>query len=153
MTPTHVSLLLALVCLVAGWQVIRIPKSAIEMAVGPSLMPALIVAGLSIVSLLYGVSAYRGLQADDASDLERVALPGSTSRFLFLLGAAIIFIGLVNLVGFIPSATLCGVSIARAFEARINLKSFLICGAIVIFFWFLFSKILGISLGPAFTLP
>lgn len=152
MTPIRVSLLLGLVCLMAGWQVIQIPESAIEMAVGPALMPALIVAGLSLVSLLYGIGAYRGLQADDAADPEQAALSGSTTRFLFLLGAGAIFIGLVGLVGFVPSATLCGVCIARAFDAPINLKSFLICGAIVIFFWFLFSKILGIGLGPALTL-
>jgi len=151
MTPIRVSLLLGLVCLVAGWQVIQIPESAIEMAVGPSLMPALIVAGLSL-SLLYGIGAYRGLQADDAADPDQAALSGSTTRFLFLMGAGIIFIGLVGVVGFVPSATLCGVCIARAFDAPINLKSFLICGAIVIFFWLLFSKILGIGLGPALTL-
>ncbi len=152
MTPIRVSLLLGLICLVAGWQVIQIPQSAIEMAVGPSLMPALIVAGLSLVSLLYGVSAYRGQQTDDAADPEQAALSGSTTRFLFLLGAGAVFIGLVSPRGFIPSATLCGVCIGRAFDAPINLKSFLICGAIVIFFWFLFSKILGIGLGPAITL-
>ena len=152
MTPIRVSLLLGLVCLVAGWQVIQIPESAIEMAVGPSLMPALIVAGLSLVSLLYGIGAYRGLQADDAADPDQAALSGSTTRFLFLMGAGIIFIGLVGVVGFVPSATLCGVCIARVFDAPINLKSFLICGAIVIFFWLLFSKILGIGLGPALTL-
>ena len=152
MTPIRVSLLLGLICLVAGWQVIQIPQSAIEMAVGPSLMPALIVAGLSLVSLLYGVSAYRGQQTDDAADPEQAALSGSTTRFLFLLGAGAVFIGLVSPLGFIPSATLCGVCIGHAFDAPINLKSFLICGAIVIFFWFLFSKILGIGLGPAITL-
>jgi hypothetical protein len=152
MTPIRVSLLLGLVCLVAGWQVAQIPQSAIEMAVGPSLMPALIVAGLSLVSLLYGISAYRGLQSDDAADPEHAAVSGSTTRLLFLLGAGVVFIGLVGLVGFIPSAILCGVLIARAFDAPINLKSFLICGAIVIFFWFLFSKILGIGLGPALTM-
>ena len=40
MTPLRVALLLAAVCAVAGWQVTLIPESAIQMAVGPVLVPA-----------------------------------------------------------------------------------------------------------------
>jgi hypothetical protein len=39
--------------------------------------------------------------------------------------------------------------VARAFDAALNLKSALICGAISLSFWLLFAKVLGVGLGPA----
>ena len=76
MTPLRVALLLAVVCAVAGWQVTLIPESAIQMAVGPVLVPAMAAAALSVVTLVYGLSAWRGRQVDEASDPAAAPLPG-----------------------------------------------------------------------------
>ena len=44
---------------------------------------------------------------------------------------------------------LCGMGVARAFDAPLGLKSALICAAIASTFWFVFAQLLGVGLGPA----
>ena len=62
MTPVRLALLLLAVCGVAAWQLTVIPPSLMQMTVGPVLAPAAIVAALTVVALLYGLSAWRGRQ-------------------------------------------------------------------------------------------
>ena len=57
MTPLRVALALLVVCAVAAWQVTVIPASMMQMTVGASLVPALVVVGLTVLALLYGWSA------------------------------------------------------------------------------------------------
>lgn len=153
MTPLRVALLLAAVCAVAGWQVTLIPESAIQMAVGPVLVPAVAAAALSVVTLVYGLSAWRGRQVDEASDPAAAPLPGAAGRFASLLGGGLVFMLLVVPLGFVIPATLCGMGVARAFDARPGLKSAAVCGTIAIAFWVLFSVWLGVGLGPALRWP
>jgi hypothetical protein len=68
---------------------------------------------------------------------------------LSLLGGGVAFIALVIPLGFVLPATLCGMCIARAFDAPFNGKSLLICGLIAGVFWFVFARLLGVGLGPA----
>lgn len=149
MTPFRVGLLLLLVCLLATWQTGLIPESAIQMAVGPTLVPALITGLLSVTVLLYTVSAWRGRQVDEASEPAHTALPGSNRRMMTLLAGGIVFMATVSFAGFALPATLCGMLIARSFDAPFNLKSFLICASIAVAFWCLFAKVLGVGIGPA----
>lgn len=149
MTPPRVAVLLLAICAVAGWQVSVIPESAIQMAVGPDMVPAVVVLIMSIVSVLYAFSAFRGQQRDEASEEEHSALPGSQLRMATLLLGGVIFIVLVPVSGFVIPATLCGMCIARSFDAPLNLRSALICGSVALAFWVLFAKILLIGLGPA----
>jgi hypothetical protein len=138
MTPVRLALLLLAVCGVAAWQVTVIPPSLMQMTVGPVLAPAAIVAALTLVALLYGWSAWRGRQVD-----------GATTRMLSLLGGGVAFITLVIPLGFVLPGTLCGMCIARAFDAPFNGKSLLICGLIASVFWFVFARLLGVGLGSA----
>jgi hypothetical protein len=153
MTPLRVALLLAVVCAVAGWQVTLIPESAIQMAVGPVLVPAVAAAALSVVTLVYGLSAWRGRQVDEASDPAAAPLPGAAGRFASLLGGGLAFMLLVVPLGFVIPATLCGMGVAHAFDARPGLKSATICGTIALVFWVVFSVWLGVGLGPAVRWP
>jgi hypothetical protein len=153
MTPLRVALLLAVVCAVAGWQVTLIPESAIQMAVGPVLVPAMAAAALSVVTLVYGLSAWRGRQVDEASDPAAAPLPGAAGRFASLLGGGLAFMLLVVPLGFVIPATLCGMGVALAFDARPGLKSATICGTIALVFWVVFSVWLGVGLGPAVRWP
>ena len=84
MTPLRLALLLLAVCGVAAWQLTVIPQSLMQMTVGPVLAPAAIVAGLTLVALLYGLSAWRGQQVDLSQEAGQEALPGSTTRLLSL---------------------------------------------------------------------
>ena len=86
MTPLRLALWLLAVCGVAAWQLTVIPQSLMQMTVGPVLAPAAIVAGLTLVTVLYGLSAWRGRQVDLSQEAGQEALPGSTTRLLSLLG-------------------------------------------------------------------
>jgi hypothetical protein len=101
------------------------------------------------VALLYGLSAWRGRQVDLSHDEGQAPLPGAASRLLSLLGGGVAFIVLVIPLGFVLPGTLCGMCIARAFDAPFNSKSLLICGLIAGVFWFVFARLLGVGLGPA----
>lgn len=149
MTPLRVALLLALVCGVASWQAFVIPESAIQMAVGPSLVPAAIVGMLSLTCALYAISAWRGRQVDESLAEGAQPLPGGLARLAFLVAGGLVFMAGVSLAGFVVPAALCGMCIARAFDAPLGWKSAMICSAIALVFWSLFSLVLGVSLGPA----
>lgn len=148
MTPLRIALLLAALCGVAAWQVSVIPQSLMQMTVGATLVPAAVVAGLSALALLYGLSAWRGGQVDESQQDGQTPLPCANQRLLFLLGGGLAFMGLVIPLGFILPATLCGMGVARAFDAPLNLKSFGLCGLMASVFWVVFAQVLGVGLGP-----
>ena len=149
MTPLRVALILAALCGVAAWQVGVIPESLMQMTVGPTLVPAAVVGGLAVLTLLYGLSAWRGQQADESLQEDQQPLPGANRRLAFLLGGGLAFMVLVVPLGFVVPGTLCGMGVARAFDAPLGLKSALLCGAIATLFWLLFAQVLGVGLGPA----
>ena len=149
MTPIRVALILAALCGVAAWQVGVIPESLMQMTVGPTLVPAVVVGGLAVLTLLYGLSAWRGQQADESLQEDQQPLPGANRRLSFLLGGGLAFMVLVVPLGFVVPGTLCGMGVARAFDAPLGLKSALLCGAIATLFWLLFAQVLGVGLGPA----
>jgi hypothetical protein len=149
MTPLRVALLLAALCGVAAWQVTVIPVSLMQMTVGPVLAPGVIVGALSVFALLYGVSAWRGRQADESAEPDQSPLPGANGRMLSLLGGGVLFMALVIPLGFVIPGTLCGMGVARAFDAPLGFKSAAVCAAIASTFWVVFAQLLGVGLGPA----
>lgn len=149
MKPLHVALLLLGVSAVAAWQVTVIPSSAMQMTVGATLVPAIVVGLLALVALLYGISAWRGRQVDESLEPDQTPLPGSRARLLYLLGGGAAFMALVAPLGFVIPAALCGMGVARAFDAPLGVKSALVCGGIAAVFWFVFARLLGVGLGPA----
>ena len=149
MSPVHVAILLVSLCGLAAWQVTVIPESLMQMTVGPVLAPGVIVAALSVMALLYGLSAWRGRQTDESHGPDQSPLPGAHTRMLSLLGGGVAFMALVVPLGFVIPGTLCGMGVARAFDAPLGLKSALVCGAIASTFWFVFAQLLGVGLGPA----
>jgi hypothetical protein len=149
MTPFRVALLLAALCAVAAWQVTAISESMMQMTVGPVLAPTVIVAALSLFAVLYGISAWRGRQADESQGPDQSPLPGASTRMLSLLGGGVAFMVLVSPLGFVIPGTLCGMGVARAFDAPLGLPSALVCAAIASVFWFVFAQLLGVGLGPA----
>jgi len=149
MKPLHVAFILAILSAVGAWQVTLIPESLMQMTVGPSLVPGVVVAGLSVLALLYGISAVRGRQVDESHAEDQSPLPGASTRLLSLLGGGLAFIALIGPLGFVIPAALCGMGVARSFDAPYGLKSLLICAAIATCFWLLFAVVLGVGLGPA----
>ncbi len=148
MSPLRIAIVLAILCAVAAWQVSVIPESLMQMTVGPTLVPAAVVAGLSVLVLLYGISAVRGRQVDESHTEDQRPLAGASTRLLSLLAGGVAFMALVLPLGFIIPGTLCGMGVARAFDAPLSLKSTVICGLIATAFWVLFARVLGVGLGP-----
>ena len=148
MTVLRVAALLAALCGVAAWQVTQIPDSLMQMTLGPTLVPAVVVALLSLLTLIYGISAWRGDQADESLDPGQSPLPGAPRRLCSLLAGGVAFMVLLQPLGFIIPGTLCGIGVARAFDAPLKFKTLLIAAAIASAFWVLFAKALGVALGP-----
>ena len=149
MTPLRVAYCLLALGLVAAWQVTVIPESPIQMPVGPVLTPAVVAGLLLLLAVLYGISAWRGRQVDAVEGDDGQPLPGANRRMLTLLIGGVAFIALVVPLGFVIPATLCGMGVAKAFDAPFGLRSALMCGSIALVFWTLFAQILGVGLGPA----
>ena len=153
MTPWRLALLLAALAAVAAWQVTVIPASAIEMTVGATLVPGLVTGLLATLVVLYGLSAWRGRQPDESAPPGAEPLPGSSLRLISLLGGGIAFMATVGPLGFVTAGTLCGLGVARAFDARVGLKSLVICGMLAGVFWGVFAQLLGVGRGPAVRWP
>ena len=83
---------------------------------------------------------------------EEQPLKGGAKRVSFLLGGGLAFILLTKLIGFLIPATLCGLGVSMAFDAKLNIKTLLMVLAIAGAFWTLFSAILGVDLGPLVNL-
>ena len=149
MTPVHVGVVLAVFCATAFWQLGEISESAIQMAVGPSAAPRAVVAFFAVVTVLYIISAWRGRQVDESQEADQSALPGSTLRMASLFAGGLVFMGGVTWAGFVLPAALCGMLVARGFDAPLGVKSALICLGISASLWTLFAQVLGVGLGPA----
>ena len=149
MRPLYIAIILTMLAAVGAWQVTLIPESPMQMTVGPSLVPGVVVAGLSVLAVLYGISAARGRQVDESHAEDQSPLPGANARLLSLLGGGLAFIALIGPLGFVVPAALCGMGVARSFDAPYGLKSLFICTAIATCFWLLFAVVLGVGLGPA----
>ena len=148
--PRIVSVLLAVFWCVAAWQVFLIPESAIQMAVGAREVPAAVVIFLGGVIAVYAAGAWRARQPDLRGEGGQEPEPGALARMLWLLGGGAAFIVLVQSLGFIVPAALCGVGVARAFDAPLSWRTGLVCLLISGVFWGAFAGGLGVGLGPAF---
>lgn len=149
MTPLHLGAIMAATCAVAFWQLGDIGQSAIAMAVGPSGAPSALVALFALMVVVYTVSAWQGGQIDESQEPDQSALPGSGKRLASLFLGGLLFMAGVTWLGFVAPATVCGMCVARAFDAPFNAKSALICGTFSAILWFLFAQLLGVGLGPA----
>ena len=149
LAPRLVSLALAAAWCVAAWQVFLIPESAIQMAVGAREVPAAVVLLLGLLIALYAVSAWRGRQPDEQGEGGKEPEPGAAARVLWLLAGGAAFMALVPLLGFVAPATLCGVGVARSFDAPLSWRTVGVCLLIAGVFWLVFAAGLGVGLGPA----
>lgn len=146
MTARWACAALAVLVTLAAWQVWVIPQSGIRMEVGPARVPAVVVGLLGGLVIAYGLQVWR--RDDAAHDPPE---PGAARRVLSLLVGGAVFCAGVPWLGFVLPATLCGMGVARAFEAPVGLRSALVCAAVSMSFWLLFAQLLGVGLGPAFA--
>jgi hypothetical protein len=153
MNAKIVSGLLLALCAVGIWQTTIIPESTMYSEVGPILAPSAVIGVLTILGIIYLLNSVRGKSPDCIESEEEVPLEGGNQRIFYFLVAGMVFIILVKPIGFLIPATICGVGVARSFDAPMNVKTISICLAITLSFWGLFSALLGVDLGPLINLP
>ena len=153
MNVIRFSLVLVFLCGLAIWQITQIPKSTLYDAVGASLVPKFAVGVFIFFVVLY---IYQSLSnskklPDTANNKNEKPLKNTINRLSYFLGGFLLFILLVKHLGFVFSGSLCGVGISRSFDTKISIKSFVISFLIAACVWTLFSVILSVNLGPAFS--
>jgi hypothetical protein len=148
MSTRLVASFLLVFCGVAIWQVFSIPESTMYSEVGPVLAPSILVALLSLLGVFYLITTISSKAPDCIHHDDERPLPGGSRRVMCLLGGGLAFIFLAKLIGFLIPATLCGLGVSMAFDAKFNIKTILMVLAIAGAFWTLFSALLGVDLGP-----
>lgn len=153
MNSKVLSVLLLVFCTVGIWQVTEIPQSTMFTEVGPILAPSVVIGVLTLLGIFYLISSLKDRSPDCITNEDEAPQPQGNLRIFYFLASGLIFIVLIKPIGFVVSAALCGVGVARSFDAPINLKTFFICELIALSFWTLFSVLLGVDLGPMAKLP
>ena len=148
MSTRLVASFLIVFCGVAFWQVFSIPESTMYSEVGPVLAPSILVALLSLLGVFYLLTTISSKAPDCIHHEDERPLPGGSKRVMYLLGGGLAFVLLTKLIGFLIPATLCGLGVSMAFDAKFNTKTILMVLAIAGAFWTLFSALLGVDLGP-----
>jgi Tripartite tricarboxylate transporter TctB family len=138
-------------CGLALWQITQIPKSTLYDTVGASLVPKFAVGIFFFFVILYVYQSLTRKLPDIANDKNEKPLKNSINRLGYFLIGFLLFVLLVKPIGFILSGSLCGLGISRSFDTKISIKSFIICFLISASVWILFSIMLSVNLGPAFS--
>ena len=138
-------------CSLALWQITQIPKSTLYDTVGASLVPKFAVGIFIFFVILYVYQSLTRKLPDIANDKNEKPLKNSINRLGYFLIGFLLFVLLVKPIGFILSGSLCGLGISRSFDTKISIKSFIICFLISASVWILFSIMLSVNLGPAFS--
>jgi len=145
------SLVLIFLCGLAIWQITQIPKSTLYDAVGASFVPKFAVGIFIFFVVLYVCQSLTRQLPDIANDKNEKPLKNPINRLSYFLIGFLLFVLLVKPIGFILSGSLCGLGISRSFDTKISIRSFIISFLISASVWILFSIILSVNLGPAFS--
>ena len=151
MNALRFSLVLIFLCGLAIWQITQIPKSTLYDAVGASFVPKFAVGIFILFVVLYVYQSLTRKLPDIANDKNEKPLKNPINRLSYFLIGFLLFILLVKPIGFILSGSLCGLGISRSFDTKISIRSFIISFLISVSVWILFSIMLSVNLGPAFS--
>jgi hypothetical protein len=145
------SLVLIFLCGLAIWQITQIPKSTLYDAVGASFVPKFAVGIFILFVVLYVYQSLTRKFPDIANNKNEKPLKNPINRLSYFLIGFLLFVLLVKPIGFILSGSLCGLGISRSFDTKISIRSFIISFLISVSVWILFSIMLSVNLGPAFS--
>ena len=138
-------------CGLAIWQITQIPKSTLYDAVGASFVPKFAVGIFILFVVLYVYQSLTRKLPDIANNKNEKPLKNPINRLSYFLIGFLLFVLLVKPIGFILSGSLCGLGISRSFDTKISIRSFIISFLISASVWILFSIVLSVNLGPAFS--
>ena len=151
MNALRFSLVLIFLCGLAIWQITQIPKSTLYDAVGASFVPKFAVGIFILFVVLYVYQSLTRKLPDIANNKNEKPLKNPINRLSYFLIGFLLFVLLVKPIVFILSGSLCGLGISRSFDTKISIRSFIISFLISVSVWILFSIMLSVNLGPAFS--
>ena len=151
MNALRFSLVLIFLCGLAIWQITQIPKSTLYDVVGASFVPKFAVGIFILFVVLYVYQSLTRKLPDIANNKNEKPLKNPINRLSYFLIGFLLFVLLVKPIGFILSGSLCGLGISRSFDTKISIRSFIISFLISVSVWILFSIMLSVNLGPAFS--
>ena len=151
MNALRFSLVLIFLCGLAIWQITQIPKSTLYDAVGASFVPKFAVGIFILFVVLYVYQSLTRKLPDIANNKNEKPLKNPINRLSYFLIGFLLFVLLVKPIGFILSGSLCGLGISRSFDTKISIRSFIISFLISVSVWILFSIMLSVNLGAAFS--
>lgn len=151
MNALRFSLVLIFLCGLAIWQITQIPKSTLYDAVGASFVPKFAVGIFILFVVLYVYQSLTRKLPDIANNKNEKPLKNPINRLSYFLIGFLLFVLLVKPIGFILSGSLCGLGISRSFDTKLSIRSFIISFLISVSVWILFSIMLSVNLGPAFS--
>ena len=151
MNALRFSLVLIFLCGLAIWQITQIPKSTLYDTVGASFVPKFAVGIFILFVVLYVYQSLTRKLPDIANNKNEKPLKNPINRLSYFLIGFLLFVLLVKPIGFILSGSLCGLGISRSFDTKISIRSFIISFLISVSVWILFSIMLSVNLGPAFS--
>jgi putative tricarboxylic transport membrane protein len=132
--------------LVAGWLTWSVPPTPIYAVVGPSLVPAVVSAGLVALGLGLVLVALRGGWSADMPEVAEA--PPTNWRALGLLGAGLVVnLALIDWLGFVIAATVQYVLVTAAFGSRRYLRDLAIGAVVALFAYLGFDRLLGVNIG------
>ncbi|GAA3603129.1 tripartite tricarboxylate transporter TctB family protein [Nonomuraea rosea] len=151
MTQRIVSLGFLLAALVVLAQAFAIPEGNGYQAVGPRAFPLLVGVGLAVVAVIGVVQAFRAgtRQAEPGEAAEAAEAEGTHwPSVLWLVGALAGYALLLVPAGYWQATTVFFVAVARVLGSRKPVRDVLVGLALALATYFLFDRLLGISLPP-----
>jgi putative tricarboxylic transport membrane protein len=144
-TQRIVSLGFLLAALVVLAQAFAIPEGNGYQAVGPRAFPLLVGGGLAVVAVIGVVQAFRaGTRQAEPGEAESTHWPS----VLWLVGALAGYALLLVPAGYWQATTVFFVAVARVLGSRKPVRDVLVGLALALATYFLFDRLLGISLPP-----
>lgn len=132
--------------LVAAWLTWSVPPTPIYAVVGPTLVPAVVSAGLILLGAGLVVAALRGGWSADMPEVAEA--PPTNWRALGLLGAGLVAnLALIDWLGFVVAATVQYVLVAASFGSRRPFRDLGVGIVVTLLAYLGFDRLLGVNIG------
>lgn len=128
-----------------AWQTFLVDADGGYAGIGPRFFPLVIAAGLTVCGISLAVQAwlggYRNLEVAEV----RIGAPAARG-LAWIVGGLVFQLLAIGVIGFVPTATVLFVCVARAFGVRSWLRPGLIGLVLALAVWAIFTQLLGVSL-------
>jgi len=128
-----------------AWQTFLIDADGGYAGIGPRFFPLVVAAGLAICGAGLFLQAALGGYFNLDEVPERIEAAGARG-LAWILGGLVVQLLTIGVLGFVPTATLLFVCVAKAFGVKRWLRPALIGLVLALAIWAIFTELLGVSL-------